>query len=678
MDIKQVLQGVKTWSTNSFYTKEEVNQLVGTLSHFEAVSSLPPVSEASGDVLYLVGPTGNGSDKYEEYVLSNGAFIKIGDTSIDLSGYLQSSDIASWAKEANKPSYSYSEISNTPTNVSDFTNDAGYLTVVNQAYPSGWRTNGTMENLIDDINADSTAVVGKSYLKTVSISDLPAGLIQAEMKAEIMEYLPGTGKVIVFTVTSSGIAPYHWEYTSIWGAVGEWRSFLIEHQDISSKQDVIQDLNDIRTGAAAGATAYQKPSGGIPAADIASGVIPNVSNKVDKVNGTNNNIVVFGTNNSIKDSGKSINDFALASSISSMEYIDNKVTSLSSESTDEEYPSAKTVYKNIKDVAPIHLTQSEFAALSIKDPNTIYIVAVPHTVQASANGHPYVDLGLTSHDGQKLYVSTTNLGASSFSDIGDYYAWGETDKGYESIEYTVGDNYYDITAEITGFVHNDSEIPGLRTGYILPSYKDAASIQWGGGWRMPTADELVEIMKTEDSDGEYGEPTTLAERGYVDENGDIYIFDYSNYGYVKFGDPSITTDDASWINVGLLVYGRDSYSSNYVFLPSAGYINEEYGEVSGPEGWLSRNSSMCYWSSEFGMTGDEYLDPGSVYYMEDGEGYGGFSHDISYIKDRMLIRPVYTETATEYSYQIYKGNILISDSSLTSAVSGLETLLASI
>jgi hypothetical protein len=87
---------------------------------------------------------------------------------------------------------------------------------------------------------------------------------------------------------------------------------------------------------------------------------------------------------------------------------------------------------------------------------------------------------------------------------------------------------------------------------------------------------------------------------------------------------------------------------------------------------------MCYWSSEFGMTGDEYLDPGSVYYMEDGEGYGGFSHDISYIKDRMLIRPVYTETATEYSYQIYKGNILISDSSLTSAVSGLETLLASI
>lgn len=43
---------------------------------------------------------------------------------------------------------------------------------------------------------------------------------------------------------------------------------------ISGKQDTIEDLSTIRSGASAGATAYQKPNSGIPASDIASGVIP--------------------------------------------------------------------------------------------------------------------------------------------------------------------------------------------------------------------------------------------------------------------------------------------------------------------------------------------------------------------------------------------------------------------
>lgn len=47
--------------------------------------------------------------------------------------------------------------------------------------------------------------------------------------------------------------------------------------DVSGYQPKINDLGAIRAGAALGATAYQKPSGGIPASDIASGVIPDVS-----------------------------------------------------------------------------------------------------------------------------------------------------------------------------------------------------------------------------------------------------------------------------------------------------------------------------------------------------------------------------------------------------------------
>lgn len=39
-------------------------------------------------------------------------------------------------------------------------------------------------------------------------------------------------------------------------------------ESLSSKQDTIQDLSEIRSGASAGATAYQKPSAGIPASDM--------------------------------------------------------------------------------------------------------------------------------------------------------------------------------------------------------------------------------------------------------------------------------------------------------------------------------------------------------------------------------------------------------------------------
>ena len=44
------------------------------------------------------------------------------------------------------------------------------------------------------------------------------------------------------------------------------------HPSDTSKQDTITDLATIRSGASAGATAYQKPSGGIPKSDLATGV----------------------------------------------------------------------------------------------------------------------------------------------------------------------------------------------------------------------------------------------------------------------------------------------------------------------------------------------------------------------------------------------------------------------
>ena len=54
----------------------------------------------------------------------------------------------------------------------------------------------------------------------------------------------------------------------------------IVNEAIGKKQDTISDLETIRSGAARGATSYQKPSNGIPASDIAEGVIPTVPTNV--------------------------------------------------------------------------------------------------------------------------------------------------------------------------------------------------------------------------------------------------------------------------------------------------------------------------------------------------------------------------------------------------------------
>ena len=54
----------------------------------------------------------------------------------------------------------------------------------------------------------------------------------------------------------------------------------VVNEAIGKKQDTISDLATIRSGAARGATAYQKPSTGIPASDIADGVIPTVPTNV--------------------------------------------------------------------------------------------------------------------------------------------------------------------------------------------------------------------------------------------------------------------------------------------------------------------------------------------------------------------------------------------------------------
>ena len=88
------------------------------------------------------------------------------------------------------------------------------------------------------------------------------------------------------------------------------------------------------------------------------------------------------------------------------------------------------------------------------------------------NGYEWVDLGLS------VKWATCNVGASSPSDYGDYYAWGETStkSGYDE------DNSKTLYKSMGNIGGNSSY--------------DVARYRWGGSWRLPTKAELEEL-KTE-------------------------------------------------------------------------------------------------------------------------------------------------------------------------------------
>ena len=116
------------------------------------------------------------------------------------------------------------------------------------------------------------------------------------------------------------------------------------------------------------------------------------------------------------------------------------------------------------------------------------------------NGYEYVDLGLPSG----LKWATCNVGASAPEEYGDYYAWGETEtktwyyyntyKWYVSITEN-GETYKGFTKYVSHFniiAKGYKNFSDDKTN--LEADDDVAHVKWGGNWRMPTRNELIELM----------------------------------------------------------------------------------------------------------------------------------------------------------------------------------------
>ena len=106
--------------------------------------------------------------------------------------------------------------------------------------------------------------------------------------------------------------------------------------------------------------------------------------------------------------------------------------------------------------------------------------AEPQAVTPETPTHEYVDLGLS------VKWATCNVGAEKPEEYGDYFAWGETapksDYNWSTYKFTT----YGVGDTSTKYTGSDKT--------VLDAEDDAATANWGSAWRMPTYEEVQDLL----------------------------------------------------------------------------------------------------------------------------------------------------------------------------------------
>ena len=188
------------------------------------------------------------------------------------------------------------------------------------------------------------------------------------------------------------------------------------------------------------------------------------------------------------------------------------------------------------------------------------------------------------------YWATTNIGAEEPEDSGYYFWWGDT-IGYkrEGDFWVASDgsssnfSFHDVSPNSNGLSaegYDRLKSEGwIDANDFLASEHDAAQVQWGGGWRMPTMSEVDGLR-------------AKCDWRWTTRNGVL--------GYV--------------------VCGRGDYAAASIFLPAAGYGSGNSFYDAGEYG--------CYWTRNR-MESQLYC----------GSGFIGYEPTCDY-SDGSLIRPV--------------------------------------
>lgn len=189
--------------------------------------------------------------------------------------------------------------------------------------------------------------------------------------------------------------------------------------------------------------------------------------------------------------------------------------------------------------------------INIADVNVVLNIILGAQPQQN---HQYVDLGLPSG----TLWATMNVGANSPEEYGDYFAWGETapkqeytQQNYEWYDYS----HLTFTKYCTNWMFGPTD---NKTD--LDPEDDAATVNWGEPWRLPTLEQIQELVdncswKWTLRNGELGQLVT-------GPNGNTLFL------------PSTGMRDTSLINADWLgvIWSRTLFTE-----PTCGYVLEYHG-----------------------------------------------------------------------------------------------------
>jgi hypothetical protein len=128
--------------------------------------------------------------------------------------------------------------------------------------------------------------------------------------------------------------------------------------------------------------------------------------------------------------------------------------------------------------------------VSIADVTTLINYLLTHEWPATQVDE-YVDLGL----GSGTLWATHNLGAINPEDYGDYFAWGETVPNKDTYTWaTTAFVYYENGSLRFSKYNTDSQYGEIDNKTELDPEDDAAYVNWGPQWRMPSVAQIDELL----------------------------------------------------------------------------------------------------------------------------------------------------------------------------------------
>ena len=212
-----------------------------------------------------------------------------------------------------------------------------------------------------------------------------------------------------------------------------------------------------------------------------------------------------------------------------------------------------------------------------------YAITVKMKSPSTPSGVEAIDLGLPSG----TLWANMNIGASTPEEYGDYFSWGEVvpKSNYDYSTYKYCNGSYDTMTKYC----TDPSVGNVDNLTSLDSFDDAAYMNWGNNWRMPTKDQIQEL---------------------IDYTNNEWISDYNGTGINGFK------------------YSKINDASIYIFIPAAGMRHES--------GLYFNGVCGRYWSSsvfEYGSS-NAYINN-----FEESIGAHRYAHDRA---SGFPVRPVFS------------------------------------